>query len=700
MWQDFHFLNPLAFLALLPLGLLLGFVARGGAAADAWRRVVDPRLLAALRIGGDGGARGRWPLALLALGWLLAVLALANPTFERQPVPAFRNDAARVVVLDLSQSMLAGDLSPTRLDRARYKLADILARSGDGQVGLVAFAGDAFAVSPLTDDAHTILGMVEALSPEIMPVQGSRVDLGLEKARELLDQAGARDGEVVLLTDDAGGKPALETAGRLREAGHRLAVIGVGTRDGGVVPGVRTSQGPVIAKLDTAGLRELARAGGGAYARLSASDTDLNRVLRDPDATRRALAPDDPMLAQAWKELGPWLTLALVPLGALAFRRGWVLGIGLLAASLSLGVVAPRPAMAAGWDDLWQRREQQADAALAAGDFERARELAQEPMRSGAAAYRLGDYAAAAEAFAAAADAEHQYNRGNALARAGRIDEAIAAYDAALAQSPDMEDALYNKRQLEKLRQQQEQQQQQGGNQGQQGQAQGEQGQDQADSQSGQDGQQSQQGSEQDGADDQDASQQASGSNASSAQQASGQQRASGQDQPPGQDPSEGQSEEQDGEQDARQAGGDSQQSEAGASQQAQAGADQDGQDEGADGAAPQQARAEDATGQDETADGADAEQAAADYRAEAQAAEAAAPRQAAADAETAPEEGAEGAEGDRPLTPQEQESRQAADQWLRRIPDDPAGLLRRKFQYQYRARVEQNGELSAGNPW
>ena len=678
MWTDFHFLTPLWFLALLPLALLGWAAARSGSGTDAWRRVIDERLFAVLSVGGEAGARRWWPLSLLALGWLIAVIALANPTFERQPVPAFRSDAARVVALDLSRSMLADDLTPTRLDRARYKLADILRRSGDGQVGLVAFAGDAFAVSPLTDDAKTILGMLDALSPEIMPLQGSRPDLAIRRGMDLLKQAGAQHGEVVLLTDDAGDQRALAAAEALRAAGHRLAVIGVGTAKGAPVPGVRTSQGEVIAALDAASLRALARAGGGAYAALSADDRDLNQVLSDPATLARTVQQNNPNQAEAWKELGPWIALLLLPLGALAFRRGWVLGVMLLIGAQA-GVLAPRPALALGWGDLWQRRDQQAAQALSDGDYQRARTLAADPARLGTANYRLGDYAAAAEAFATVDDAEHHYNRGNALARAGQLQQAIAAYDQALAKEPGMPDARYNKAQVERLLRQQQEQQKQQSQHGQQGNRQEPSDQDQS--------KQDQAGKGQSGQDE--AKQQQSEQDVSQPQQAGQDQEGQGQsgEDKGGQDQPSGGAEQQAGADQPQPKEVEPKDTQAGKETQAPSPSKGDGEDS-------DNGRQDTADTAPDQADRQRTEQAAADYRDEASRAGQAEQSQ---ESEQA---GQSVAAAERDLSPEELESRQAADQWLRRIPDDPAGLLRRKFLYQYRERSAEQGEVTAGNPW
>jgi len=480
MPDEFRFLHPGWLLALVPLALLLVGLARNGGGSGPWRRVIEPHLLAALTVGADGRPQ-RWPLAVLALGWLVAVIALANPTFERVQVPAFRDAAARVVVLDLSQSMLADDLAPNRLKRARFKVEDILRRSRNGQVGLVVFAGDAFTVAPLTDDGETIRNMLPALSPEIMPAAGSRPGLGIQEGLKLLRQAGVRDGEVVVLTDDPGGARARSAAADLRRAGHRLAVIGVGTPEGAAVPGVRTSRGAVVAQLEEGKLRSLARHGGGDYARITIDDADLREALAR-DESGRVREGEDPMQADVWKELGPWVTLALVPLAALGFRRGWLLLPAVLA--LNLGLVTPAPVLAQTsgggpadptaaasaasapslgerWRGLWQRPDQQAAGALAGGDYERAARLAEDPLRSGAARYRLGDFEAAADAFAATDAAEAHYNRGNALARAGRLEAALEAYDQALARAPNMADAAYNRERVQEALERREQQSQQ-----------------------------------------------------------------------------------------------------------------------------------------------------------------------------------------------------------------------------------------------
>ena len=676
MLEDFHFVQPLWFLALIPLALLVWRMRNPHSGEAAWRRVCDVQLLPYLLVNPGGGA-SRLPVWLLAAGWLVAVVALADPVWDKQPQPVLRSQDARVVVLDLSRSMYTPDLKPSRLARAVYKVVDILKRSNEGQVGLVAFAGDAFVVSPLTRDADTIAALVKALDPGIMPVQGSRADLGLRKAAELMQQAGAGRGEILLIADGFDPAPARDAAEELRAQGYRTSVLGVGTEAGAPLPSgsggyVHDSGGNIVVpRLDTAAMRALASAGGGRYASIRGNDADLDWLMPEGPPSLHTHTEDTGLETDSWRSRGPWLVVLLLPLAALAFRRGWLAGVVLLVAGT---LVTPDPAMAASWDDLWMRRDQQSEQALEAGEFDRAAQLAEDPLRRGTAHYRGGDYAQALQAFVGTSGPDGAYNRGNALAQLGRYEEAIAAYEQALAEQPDMPDAEHNKAVIEELLRQQQQQQQQGQQQ-------------QEQQQRGQGQQQQNQNQNQ--------NQNQSAGDGSSAPQA-GQQGA--------EDGSGGSG----GATQPQRAGGDTSQPTPADAQEAHSPA------------APAAAHAERQAGQTGTATQdedrdtaaetgqsfppADEEIPAEDHTGDAPVAAASSARDdAAAQASSAPEPASGQAAGlssqsaaqaapprdaraaAEPLTSEEQ---QAAAQWLRRIPDDPGGLLRRKFLYQYQQRA------------
>ncbi|VAX00394.1 Aerotolerance protein BatB / Aerotolerance protein BatC, partial [hydrothermal vent metagenome] len=421
MPEHFHFLQPQWLLALIPLALLVWLLRHATTGNNPWTRIIDARLQPLLLMG-KTQKTSYLLLWLLGLGWLIATLSMADPVWEKQPRPLFQTSAARVIVLDLSRSMLNRDLKPSRLARARFKIEDILARDEEGQTGLVVFAGDAFTVTPLTRDADTLSALLKALDPELMPVQGSRADLGLQKAGELLQQAGLVNGQILLLADGVSGDKARDVAEDLHSKGYRVSVLGIGTENPEPLTNaqgqlLRTQDGQLIQPpLETDALKAVAEAGGGHYRRFSGNEGDIAALLASDTTMNTENPMSDDLQGQDWQSRGPWLVVLLLPLAALAFRRGWLLSVVLVVGVL----LPPQPAMAVGWDDLWQRADQQASKALAEQDYDRASQVAKDPLLRGSAEYRRGNYERALEAYSQANGTIADYNRGNALAKLGR----------------------------------------------------------------------------------------------------------------------------------------------------------------------------------------------------------------------------------------------------------------------------------------
>jgi Ca-activated chloride channel family protein len=458
---DFHFLRPLWLLLLLAAPAFWLLRRRGHADAGAWRGVVDAHLLPHLIERVDAGS-GRTGIALALALWTLACVALAGPAWEREPMPLYRNQAARVLALELSSTMLAQDEKPSRFERARYKLVDILDRSRDYQTALIGYAGEAFVAAPLTDDIGTVRNLIDALDPSTMPVAGNHAGAAIEAAQQLIEQAGLRSGDILLLADSAD-DAAVAAARKAHADGLTVSVLGVGTPGGAPVALAQgdflkdDSGNVVVARRDDASLRRVAEAGGGRYATLSADSRDIDSLLVDragSAADAEAASSSDALASSTrWRDRGPWLMLLLLPLAALAFRRGWLMAIVLTA------MTAPR-ADAASFTDLWLRSDQQAAAALAGGDAKAALGVARSPDWHGTAAFRAGDYESAAADYAKVGNADGAYNEGNALARLGRYEDALAAYDHALKLAPEMEDARANKAAVEEwLKRQQKPQQ-------------------------------------------------------------------------------------------------------------------------------------------------------------------------------------------------------------------------------------------------
>lgn len=617
--HDFHFLRPWWLLALAALPLVWQALSRRGADAGAWRGAIDAHLLPHLLDTHATARASRLPRWLAAFAWIFACLALAGPAWQRLAQPLFENHAARVFVLELSQSMSAQDLKPSRYERARFKLDDMLARSGGMQTALIAYAADAFVVAPLTDDVRTVTNLVDALDPSVMPANGNDTGHAIDLGVKLIRQAGLRGGEIVLLADGVS-DDAIMAVQRARAAGIRVSVLGVGTDQGAPVVlaqggFLKDSAGNIVLpKLDASSLQSVAQAGGGRYAGITADSGDIDALLAHAPLQPAHAARIADATTVRFLDRGPWLVLLLLPLVAFGFRRGWLM-------LLPLAFFAhATPAQAFTWRDLWQRPDQQARAQLDAGHAGQAQKLAEDPALRGAAAYRAGDYATAASDFARRNDAQAQYNRGNALAKQQHFENAIAAYADALRQDPKFADAQANKKAVEDWLKQQQQR------------------------QNGKNGQQNQS------------------------------QKGGSQNQPSGGDKNEQHNQNAQNES-AKQSGSQQQGSSDGPQQDAGKG----GQDrQSGSGNSPQPSVQEQAKAKQEAR--AASEKFSQDMNRQLQ-------QQAGArvsDKKGEPKPVRLGArEGDAP----QNERDQAVEQWLARVPDDPGGLLRRKFRLEYEIR-------------
>jgi Ca-activated chloride channel family protein len=463
------------------------------------------------------------------------------------------------------------------------------------------------------------------------------MDLGLAAAGRLLQQAGQKTGDVLVVTAGEDVASATAAASQLKSEGYRVSLIGVGSREGAPVPlaeggFLKNEEGKVrLSRLDIKALWDLAQAGGGVYRTLDAGSADTDAVLEFVD--RRAEADQQSgqdVHVDQWRDGGIWLLPILIPLAGLGFRRGW-LGLLLLAVLAPV----PSPAGALEWADLWKTPDQQAQRTLQSGDAKAAAERFVDPGWKAAAEYKAGEYDEAAKRLEAIDTPLAQYNRGNALAQQGQLEAALKAYDRALQLNPGHEDAQYNRKLVEDaLKKQQEQPQKQ----------------DQ--SESSKDGEQGQQ-SKQD------------------QQKQDGQKKpAESQDQKPEQSPSEQDQDQAGNQSDGEKPAGENNESKDPAqASESQSGAGEDDPKKQAPESAGQEKPTEQESAQQETP----AEQVQPE-------------EQAAKDTKDKPAAAARASE------PQS-ESDQAEAQWLRRIPDDPGGLLKRKFSYQYRLRQQQQSE-------
>lgn len=297
----FHFLRPLWLLALLPAAALWLLERHSSDALQQWRRVIDPALLPYLLVGTDRHERIT-PSDWLFVGWIIATLAVAGPAWQREPSPFAQAKPAVAVVLKVAPSMLTEDLAPTRLDRARQKLADILTAREGASTALVAYSGSAHLVLPATPDSDVVLDLAKALSPPIMPKQGDDLAGALKLAARAL--AGSADGgSILVMADTIAPEAVADLAGIKGPAVTLLALVPPET--------------------DTSGVADAARAMGATTIATTPDQADVAAVVRRLDSSDAAASVAGE--GEHWREAGYWLVPLLALLTLLWFRRGWVL---------------------------------------------------------------------------------------------------------------------------------------------------------------------------------------------------------------------------------------------------------------------------------------------------------------------------------------------------------------------------------------
>ena len=625
--ENFHLLRPLWLLGLPVCWLLIVYGWRHWRVRQDLSQWINPSLLAHL-IDNDSQRMSRRNLVAAMLVSTIAVISLSGPTWEKMPQPVEKSEQAMVILLDLSPSMMAEDLMPSRLVRARYKITDLLNQRQDGLTALIAYAGEAYTVTPLSDDTRTITALLPSLSPNALPIRGSNIEMAYDMAIQVLKNGGHSNGDIVLFTDGI----AVNASHYLIESANTqfpLSIIGLGTEEGAPIP---VSSGGfakerdgsiVLAKLQPNVLADIARRSRGVYRTLSHNNDDINAVLNVQKPANDQTREVDREFDQ-WIDRGGLLVLLLIPFVAMAFRRGVILPV------LLAGIVTsfPQPSQAFEWKDLWQTRDQQAMMSLQNGDAAAAASKFEDPNWKGTAAYQAGDYQTAIDNFKKLDNPLAHYNRGNALAKSGQLEEAINAYAEALKQQPDFEDATANKELVEQLlKEQQEQQQKQ---------------------------QQSQENNQQQDSDDQSSDSQSSNnqsqnnnsqeqnSDSKNNQSQSDSSNTSNPDQRAPQDDSKlADNQEKSGKKSDEEL-----ESEKKAAEQA------DDSPEKAEQLASEELSSEDLSTDQQPAD-----------------------QQSLASAEEARKDA---------------EQQQALEQWLRRVDDDPSGLMREKFNYEYQKRREQ----------
>ena len=432
-WKALHFLRPQWLWLLLAVpAIYVSFQIRDNVRAR-WKHYIDPQLLDHLIV----ARKRRWrfrPVDMVAVLILLGAIAIAGPAWKREQPPFTEDKAPLVLAIDLSETMNAIDLDPTRLERVKLKLRDLLKVRNGGRTALFVYAGTTHMVLPFTTDDSLFDLYLSSLSTSLMPSQGKDTAKALHTIEDFLRDETV-PGTILFITDgiEPQALPAFREFTAQQNNQNEVLVMGAGTSAGGPIRtagnGFLSRSGErVYSKLNVNALRSLSRINIAATT-LTLNDDDIKWIQRRVQHHLEAVQQKNSKTR--WIDEGYWLTFPIAALAALWFRKGWT--VRWTSGALALYFILPPSSLSSfSWLDFWLTHDQQGRYYFQKGDYRKAAEAFDDPQWRGLALARAGDYESAVNAFALSDSAEAWFNQGNALAHLGKYPEAAQAYQQAL----------------------------------------------------------------------------------------------------------------------------------------------------------------------------------------------------------------------------------------------------------------------------
>lgn len=444
-----HFTRPYWLVLIAAIVLLTLFVNKNPLVNNRINKLIDPNLRQHLVYKDATSRLNKW------LGLAVAIslcLGLAGISWTKAPSTQFENTRKTVMVVDQSLSMYATDIKPNRQTQLKQSVRDILTQSKEGDIALVAFAGEGFVISPFSQDRDTITHFLLALEPIIMPVYGSDLSSGIETALSLSNDD-TSPLHLIVFTDDLSEQDKVEIPALLNNRNTQLDLIAVGTETPAIIT---LPDGQILRQngrniLPVTPLQELANLTeslGGRFYQGRLSPDDVSRIT-DVSLDNQSIQQAQNKSIQ-WIEQGHWFALPFVIWLAFQFRKGMLLMMMLTLFTLPSEKVQASPL------DWFKTKDQKGQQAVDQGDWQTADQYFQQPNWKAASSYALENYPTTAEALQSIErSAADNYNLGNALALLGNVQEAISAYEKALEQDPSLSVAQEN---LDYLKQYQEKQ--------------------------------------------------------------------------------------------------------------------------------------------------------------------------------------------------------------------------------------------------
>jgi Ca-activated chloride channel homolog len=459
IWHQFHFMRPWWLLTFIPFTSLIFQRWRHDAQNEQWQKLLPAHLLAALTVG-DNGWKKQLPLKILTIVIAVSIIICAGPTWQRQSSPFGEDKSPVMVVMDVSQSMLQTDIAPSRLNRTKQKVEDLLTMRDGGRTGLIVYAGSAHLAMPLTQDIDIYKPLLNAVTPKIMPRDGKFAEYALplieqqfaSNQRDNTQPADAANpdtskkntpeqvtqdppvsiaGTVVLFTDGMGANTVEAFQQYFKDSPHQLLVVAVGSSDK-----------PSDIPLDINGLQTLTEASNGKLEMLTVDNQDMewvnNQINRHMQLSLDSALP--------WQDMGYYLVFVVALLFLLWFRSGWLVQ-WCMAGMLVLGALSPNTAEANDWHfaDIWMTADQQGQWYFNQEDYVTAAERFADPMWKGVALYSAGEYKAAHAYFMRVDSDQALFNAANALAHSREYVAARNLYDALLVHNDAFPNAQHNR---------------------------------------------------------------------------------------------------------------------------------------------------------------------------------------------------------------------------------------------------------------
>ncbi len=447
-WSVFHFIRP-KFLGLFTVILLLTVFFLFNLKEEVkWKKHIAKHLQPFVIQKGDDKKRFMMFLALV-ITLSIGVVALSGPTWEKETVPGKKLETPVVVLLDLSQSMMATDIQPNRLERAKFKIADLLDKNPKARVALVGFAGTAHIILPLTDDYEIIKMHLKTLSPKIMPFGGSDLKAAFDLGYKLTEVTTA-PATYIVFSDDFDKESISIVQQNISKSKCSVEILPFNTSSGANIPSVwkgnfvKNKKGKTVQSyLNTKVLQQLNSLENVNVHALTLDKSDVEKISKSISKTLE-FKDKDTIDEDKWKDKGIAFVVPVAIGVLLLFRRGWVVFfvlVSLTSCKKENFVVK----------DLFFSKDYQGQKLLDVGNYSKAGDVFESSIRKGVAYYRAGNYEEAIEAFKSDTTAMGSYNLGLTYYKNGNYNAAQLAFGKAVELNPDLKDASVNQEIVQQL---------------------------------------------------------------------------------------------------------------------------------------------------------------------------------------------------------------------------------------------------------